>query len=63
MEAKMSRFSTSVQAGVVGLVILSIGAIGVVAMNGQLGFNTSQSTWKLTVLHTTDVRSSVEPCS
>jgi 2',3'-cyclic-nucleotide 2'-phosphodiesterase (5'-nucleotidase family) len=59
----MSQFSTWLQAGAVGLTILLIGAIGVVAMNGQLRFGTSQSTWKLTVLHTNDVRSSVEPCS
>lgn len=59
----MSRFPTWLQAGAVGLAILLIGAAGVVAMNGQLRLNSSQSTWRLTVLHTNDVRSSVEPCT
>ena len=59
----MRRFSAWLQTGLVGLAILLIGAVGVAAINGQLRPGNSQSPWELTVLHTNDVRGSVEPCA
>jgi len=58
----MGRFSVWLQAGLLGLAILLIGAMGVLALNGQLRLSSLQPTWKLTVLHTNDVRGYVEPC-
>lgn len=59
----MGRFPAWLQAALLGLAILLIGAIGLLAMNGQLRLSSSPSTWELTVLHTNDVRGYVKPCA
>ena len=58
----MGRFPAWLQAALLGLLILLMGAIGVLAMNGQLRLSSPQPTWELTVLHTNDVVGYVEPC-
>jgi len=58
----MRRVPTWLQAGLLGLTILLIGAVGVLALNGQLRLGGLQPTWKLTVLHTNDVYGYVDPC-
>ena len=58
----MGRFPAWLQAGLLGLAILLIGAIGALAMSGQLRLSSLQPTWKLTVLHTNDVHGYVDPC-
>jgi hypothetical protein len=45
-----------------GMAILVAGAIGVLAMNGQLRLSALQPNWRLTVLHTSDVLGYIEPC-
>ena len=59
----MGRFPGWLQAVLLGLMILLIGGVGALALNGQLSLNNSQSTWKLTVLHTNDVWGYIEPCA
>jgi hypothetical protein len=58
----MGRFPAWLQAGLLGLAVLLVGAVGVLAMNGQLRLSALQPTWRLTVLHTSDVLGYVEPC-
>jgi len=58
----MGRLPAWLQAGLLGLTILLIGAVGALALNGQLRLGTLQPTWKLTVLHTNDVAGYDEPC-
>jgi len=58
----MGRFPTWLQAVLLGLAILLIGAIGALAMNGQLRLSSLQPTWELTVLHTNDVIGYTDPC-
>ena len=58
----MGRVPSSVQAGLLGLAILLVGAIGVLALNGQLLPGSMRSTWTLTVLHTNDVLGHIDPC-
>jgi 2',3'-cyclic-nucleotide 2'-phosphodiesterase (5'-nucleotidase family) len=59
---KMVRFPAWLQAGLLGLAVLLAGAVGVLAMSGQLQLSSLQGTWKLTVLHTNDVSGYIDPC-
>ena len=58
----MGRIPMWLQAGLLGLAILLIGAVGVLAVNGQLPLGRLLPTWKLTVLHTNDVLGYIDPC-
>jgi len=58
----MRRIPAWLQAGLFGLMILLIGTISVLALNGQLDLNRLQPTWQLTVLHTNDVFGYIDPC-
>ena len=58
----MRRVPPWLQAGLLGFVVLLIGALSVLAMNGELRFSSLQPTWRLTVLHTNDVLGYIDPC-
>jgi len=58
----MGRVPAWLQAGLLGLTILLVGAVGALALNGQLRLSSVQPTWKLTVLHTNDVQGYTDPC-
>lgn len=58
----MRRVPIWLQAGLLGLGILLIGALGVLALNGQLHLRSAQPNWELTVLHTNDVLGYTMPC-
>ena len=62
MERGMRRVPGLLQAGLIGLGTLLAGAIGVLAMNGQLQLSRFRPTWDLTVVHTNDVFGYVDPC-
>lgn len=58
----MRQIPAWLQAGLLGLGILLIGALGVLALNGQLHLQSSQPNWELTLLHTNDVLGYTKPC-
>lgn len=58
----MARVPTWLQAAFLGLTILLLGAVGALALNGQLRLSSLRPTWKLTILHTNDARGYVDPC-
>jgi len=58
----MGRLPAWLQAGLLGLGVLLVGAVGVLAMNGQLHLSALQPTWRLTVLHTSDVLGYIKAC-
>ena len=58
----MGRHAVWLQATLLGLIILLVGALGALAMNGQLRLAGLSPTWELTVLHTNDVLGYTDAC-